>query len=543
MFETRSVTHACIRRTYKAGKLRIDTTADATGQAWVTGTEYTSATGGTLPWIDANNYDLSSFCFELTPALNTRYLRVYVEYDTSNTYGKIDEIRLKDDSCTPPTAPSLQAIGCSTIDEYSITCVQESSKYTNSERGIDKDCGLSIDGDMTTSWQTAEGSVNDQFLSFDLGGVKSVNFICLVWGVTVSSEYGSYPLGADSVRIDTSSDGSTLSPGKKYSIDDGMPLPYVDQTGNATDLQCFSIEEISTQYVRLFFDRAFLSKQIGVTEVELVKASDCSANPPTPPPSDPPTTSSTVVIVVPVVLMVVLLCFILVFIYMKKRKDDYKVTPLKMISVLEEEQRFEQESLKTLETLVAEKSDKVVLLRQSIIEVETFVLSPERIKVMMNISFIYVLCSHESLCVSYFIRGSFSKTYFFCTTFPKIVQEAYEYLAALYVESASACVKEQDTKRVEEEVIKVLRLKISTTLPTTIFSSVLVSIPPQHHLNYNKLCEQVISEANLCIRTLLYDTYKFEESILHAEKCLEEVNRSQLNARVHFRSEGVLGFS
>ncbi len=147
--------------------------------------------------------------------------------------------------------------------------------------------------------------VYDQWLSYDFGMVTPVGQLCLRW-----DDFKNITYGATSVRIDTSTDGTTWVDGATYtSANSGLepgdqPNPYSTRRiasayaagqplENVTlDDLCFNIEEISTRYVRLFFANATDPEDLwlGVASVGFKCANGPTAAP-TAAPSSAPTTS------------------------------------------------------------------------------------------------------------------------------------------------------------------------------------------------------------------------------------------------------------
>ena len=124
--------------------------------------------------------------------------------------------------------------------------------------------------------------VQDQWLQYDFGYVTPVGQLCLRW-----DDFKNITYGATSVRVDTSTDGTTWIDGKTYDeFNSGLmpgdqPNPYSTRRvasayaigqplENVTlDDLCFNIDEEVTRYIRLFFANATDPEDLwlGVAEV------------------------------------------------------------------------------------------------------------------------------------------------------------------------------------------------------------------------------------------------------------------------------------
>ena len=154
-----------------------------------------------------------------------------------------------------------------------------------------------------SGWYAMQWHVQDQWLQYDFGYVTPVGQLCLRW-----DDFKNITYGATSVRVDTSTDGTTWIDGKTYDefnsglMPGDMPNPYSTRRvasayaigqplENVTlDDLCFNIEEEVTRYIRLFFANATDPEDLwlGVAEVGFKCGNAPTAAPtvvPTPAPS------------------------------------------------------------------------------------------------------------------------------------------------------------------------------------------------------------------------------------------------------------------
>ena len=80
--------------------------------------------------------------------------------------------------------------------------------------------------------------------------------------------------GAKSVRVDTSTDGSTWTEGATYDEDDGMLAGNGDPSSLPDVMDaCFTLKSsVETQHIRLSLQQAVDDTYLGIAEVRFVEA-------------------------------------------------------------------------------------------------------------------------------------------------------------------------------------------------------------------------------------------------------------------------------
>ena len=144
----------------------------------------------------------------------------------------------------------------------------------SSQYADEYNCRNTLDGeyDADGGWYAAKGSTTNQWIAYDLEATHNVTGVCLVW-----DWYGAKMYGAKSVRVDTSTDGSTWTEGATYDEDDGM-LAGNGDTSDPSSLPdvmdaCFTLESsVETQHIRLFLQKGVHSRYLGIAEVRFVES-------------------------------------------------------------------------------------------------------------------------------------------------------------------------------------------------------------------------------------------------------------------------------
>ena len=130
-------------------------------------------------------------------------------------------------------------------------------------------CRNTLDGeyDEDRGWYAGSGQTTDQWIAYDLKETHNVTGVCLVWDWFDDKIYG-----ATSVRVDTSTDGSTWTEGATYDEGDGMCGSLGDPSSLPADVMdaCFTLRSsVETQHIRLFFEFA-VDSELGIAEVRFV---------------------------------------------------------------------------------------------------------------------------------------------------------------------------------------------------------------------------------------------------------------------------------
>ncbi|KAH8064347.1 protein N-acetylglucosaminyltransferase [Aureococcus anophagefferens] len=126
----------------------------------------------------------------------------------------------------------------------------------SSQYADEYNCRNTLDGeyDEDGGWYAGSGQTTDQWIAYDLKETHNVTGVCLVWDWFDDKIYG-----ATSVRVDTSTDGSTWTEGATYDEGDGMCGSLGDPSSLPADVMdaCFTLRSsVETQHIRLFFEFA-----------------------------------------------------------------------------------------------------------------------------------------------------------------------------------------------------------------------------------------------------------------------------------------------
>ena len=164
----------------------------------------------------------------------------------------------------------------------------------SSQYADEYNCRNTLDGeyDEDKGWYARQ--TTNQWIAYDLKETHNVTGVCLVWDWFDDKIYG-----ATSVRVDTSTDGSTWTEGATYDEGDGMCGSLGDPSSLPADVMdaCFTLKSaVATRHIRLFLQQGVHlgteDDYLGIAEVRFLESGGPTCAP-TAAPTGVPTYSPT----------------------------------------------------------------------------------------------------------------------------------------------------------------------------------------------------------------------------------------------------------